>query len=45
MDIQISLKSHSDNQAEHLVAMLRSMDFFENVKIQSSISESITKKI
>lgn len=44
MEIQISLKSHADNQADHLVAMLRSMDFVENVKIQSGIPESIPKK-
>ncbi len=43
MDIQISLKSHAENQADHLVAMLRSMDFVENVKIHSDVSKNTVK--
>ena len=38
MEISISLKSHAQNQVAHLVAMLRSMDFVENVKIQAETS-------
>lgn len=35
MEISISLKSHAQNQVAHLVALLRSMDFVENVSIKS----------
>jgi hypothetical protein len=34
MEISISLKSHAQNQVAHLVALLRTMDFVENVKVQ-----------
>jgi hypothetical protein len=34
MEISISLKRHTQNQVAHLVALLRTMDFVENVKIQ-----------
>jgi hypothetical protein len=38
MEISISLKSHAQNQVAHLVALLQSMDFVENVKIKSDTS-------
>ena len=44
MEISISLKSHAQNQVAHLVALLRSMDFVENVSIQSD-SLKISEKV
>ena len=35
MEISISLKSHAQNQVAHLVALLRSMDFVENVSVKA----------
>ena len=44
MEISISLKSHAQNQVAHLVALLQSMDFVENVSIQSD-SLKISEKV
>ncbi len=43
MEISISLKSHAQKEVVHLIAMLRSMDFVENVKIkpETSIKKNI----
>jgi hypothetical protein len=35
MEISISLKSHAQNQVAHLVALLQSMDFVENVSVKA----------
>jgi hypothetical protein len=37
MQVQINLKSHAESQVGHLVALLRSLDFVENIKVQPDL--------
>jgi len=37
MQVQINLKSHAESQVGHLVALLSSLDFVENVKVQADL--------
>jgi hypothetical protein len=41
MEISISLKSHAENKVAHLVALLQSMDFIENIKIKSDTTPKV----
>jgi hypothetical protein len=37
MVLEINLKSHAESKVAHLIALLRSMDFVENVKITPDV--------
>jgi hypothetical protein len=46
MVLEINLKSHAESKVAHLIALLKSMDFVENVKIleNSLLSNKTPKK-